>query len=85
MKNSTKKASAKKPAPAAADNWLLPDLCTISTYAAKKGVQRQSVFYHIHSSKKIKPVFIGMGRDLYIDWNQYHDFDFREPNQKHHD
>lgn len=60
---------------------LCPTLLSIGQFAQKKGVTRGSVYYHINVSKKIIPTYIGMNKDLFIDYESYKDFDFRAENK----
>jgi hypothetical protein len=59
------------------DDHFLPHLCSVSAFAKMVGLKRQSIYYHIHISKLIAPVFVGRDKDIYIDWNKYRNFDFR--------
>lgn len=57
---------------------ILRNLCTIPQFAKLVGQKRQSIFYHVHIKKSIVPTYIGMNKDLYIDYDKYKDFEFRE-------
>lgn len=71
MDKKQKKATASK-------NHLLPTLCSVGKFAKLVGQKRQSIYYHINTSKLIVPVYIGRDKDIYIDYEQYKDFDFRQ-------
>lgn len=69
----------KKPTKAPANkNHVLPTLCSVPEFAKLVGQKRQSIYYHIHTSKLITPTLVGMNKDIYIDYPKYKDFDFRQ-------
>lgn len=51
-------------------------LISVSSFATKKNVSRQAVWYQINTVKAIEPIFVGMNRDVYVDWSRYKDFEF---------
>jgi hypothetical protein len=53
-------------------------LMSLASFAKRKGVSRQSVYYHIKTSKRIVPTLVGMDKDIYVDWKEYQSFEFNE-------
>ncbi len=52
-------------------------LLTVNQYARKKKVSRQAVEYRMEKGDII-PVYVGMQKDKYIDYNTYRDLDFNK-------
>ena len=56
----------------------IDDLLRIQTFANKKGVERQAIYYHINVLGSIKPLVIdGVA---FISWAAYKDHEFRSAN-----
>jgi len=51
-------------------------LISIADFAKKKNCSRQAVYHHINKTGNIIPVYIGINKYPFIDWNQYKDFKF---------
>lgn len=51
-------------------------LISLSDYAKKKNVVRHAIYYHVKTTGKITPVYIGLNKYPFIDWNEYKDFPF---------
>jgi predicted DNA-binding protein YlxM (UPF0122 family) len=67
-----------KPAPAQEPRHVSRTLITLASFAKKKGVSRHAVYYHIKVSKNIIPTYVGMDKDIYLDWKVYGQFEFNE-------
>lgn len=51
-------------------------LLSILDFAKKKKCTRAAVYHHINNTGNISPVYIGMNKAMFIDWNEYKDFKF---------